>query len=154
MIGYDHRERGALSSKHFAEICVAVLLSKNFRVIMLDGFVPTPFVPFGVTHYGCAAGIMVTASHNPKEDNGFKVYWGNGSQIIPPHDAGIAECIVENLAPWKSEYDTSLASFLSSEKFNTLTAELAHQYYQRMKKLSVASAPISDPLRIAYSAMQ
>lgn len=78
IIGYDHRERGALSSKHFAEICVAVLLSKNFRVILLEGFVPTPFVPFGVTHYGCAAGIMVTASHNPKEDNGFKVYWGNG----------------------------------------------------------------------------
>jgi phosphomannomutase len=81
VIGYDHRERGSLSSKHFAEICVAVLLNKNFRVILLDDFVPTPFVPFGVTHYGCAAGIMVTASHNPKEDNGFKVYWGNGMLI-------------------------------------------------------------------------
>lgn len=48
---------------------------------------------------------MVTASHNPKDDNGYKVYWENGAQIIPPHDSGISKCISENLRPWKSEYE-------------------------------------------------
>ena len=51
-------------------------------------FVPSQ--PFAVKQLGCALGIVVTASHNPKEDNGYKVYWGNGAQIIPPHDHGIA----------------------------------------------------------------
>lgn len=47
------------------------------------------FQPFGVKKYGTCAGIMVTASHNPKQDNGYKVYWDNGAQIIPPHDVGM-----------------------------------------------------------------
>lgn len=59
--------------------------------------------PFGVRHLGAAAGIMVTASHNPKDDNGYKVYWGNGCQIIPPHDVGIAAAILDNLDPWDIE---------------------------------------------------
>lgn len=50
---------------------------------------------------GCAAGVMVTASHNPKHDNGYKVYWGNGCQIIPPHDSGIAAAIDANLDLWE-----------------------------------------------------
>lgn len=62
--------------------------------------VGTPFVPFGVLHHSTAAGIMITASHNPKDDNGYKVYWRNGAQIIPPHDAGIAASINDNLRPW------------------------------------------------------
>jgi len=61
---------------------------------------PTPYVPYSVTTYGCDAGIMVTASHNPKEDNGYKVYWGNGAQIVSPHDSNIAAHIASNLRPW------------------------------------------------------
>ena len=55
---------------------------------------------FGVAHLNAAAGVCVTASHNPKQYNGYKVYWGNGCQIIPPHDAGIAAAIDANLTPW------------------------------------------------------
>ena len=64
---------------------------------------PTPLVAFGVTHLGAAAGICVTASHNPKQYNGYKVYWGNGCQIIPPRDAAIAASILTptNLTPWR-----------------------------------------------------
>jgi len=57
-------------------------------------------VAFGVSHLNAAAGVCVTASHNPKQYNGYKVYWGNGCQIIPPHDAGIAAAIADNLEPW------------------------------------------------------
>ena len=61
--------------------------------------VPTPYVPFTIMERGAAAGVMVTASHNPKWDNGYKVYWGNGAQILSPHDKNIQKAILENLEP-------------------------------------------------------
>lgn len=67
--------------------------------------VATPFIPYGVVKFGTACGIMVTASHNPKEDNGYKVYWSNGAQIIPPHDKGIQLAIEQNLQPWPGAWD-------------------------------------------------
>jgi len=68
-------------------------------VILFRTTVPTPFVPFTVMRRGAAAGVMVTASHNPRWDNGYKVYWGNGAQILTPHDKNIQAAILENLAP-------------------------------------------------------
>ena len=84
---------------------VAVFIEHGWTVYLLEGnndnneFVPTPFVPFATRKYNCAHGIMVTASHNPKADNGFKLYGSNGCQIIPPHDTGIASAILESLKP-------------------------------------------------------
>lgn len=57
----------------------------------------TPFVPYCISQLNALAGVMVTASHNPKEDNGYKVYWTNSAQIIPPHDKNIQEKILQNL---------------------------------------------------------
>ena len=88
VIGFDHRKYLNHTSINFARISAAVLIQAGIKVYMLENQIATPFVAFGVTHLKCAAGIMVTASHNPKRDNGFKVYWANGSQIIPPHDNG------------------------------------------------------------------
>ena len=59
-----------------------VFLQNDFKVYLFEDYAPTPFIPLGVKKYGCLAGIMVTASHNPKDDNGFKLYWGNGAQVI------------------------------------------------------------------------
>jgi phosphomannomutase len=85
-IGYDGR-RGSLD---FASDSAALLGGMGIPVWLHRTVVPTPLLAFSVTDLGCAAGVMVTASHNPPEDNGYKVYWGNGAQIVPPHDAGIA----------------------------------------------------------------
>ncbi|CAN0516131.1 unnamed protein product, partial [Laminaria digitata] len=80
--------QGGLSSEGFANLAAAVFVSRGFRVFLMAGTVATPLVAFGVCYTEACAGVMVTASHNPKKDNGYKVYWSNGSQIIPPHDAG------------------------------------------------------------------
>ncbi|MFO0684620.1 MAG: phospho-sugar mutase [Sandaracinus sp.] len=85
-IGRDGRRM----SPEFADEVAEVALGAGFRVLMFDRPTPTPMLGFVVKTERCAAGVMITASHNPPEYNGYKVYWGNGAQIIPPHDQGIA----------------------------------------------------------------
>lgn len=100
VIGYDHRQAGTITSERFAAVAAQACALRGVRVYLYSRIVATPLVPFAVAHLGAAAGIMVTASHNPKEDNGYKVYWGNAAQIIPPVDAGIADAIGRSLEPW------------------------------------------------------
>ncbi|XP_077157779.1 phosphopentomutase [Paroedura picta] len=111
VIGFDARAHPSSggSSKRFARLAAATFISQGVPVYLFSSIVPTPFVPYTVTHLKLSAGIMVTASHNPKQDNGYKVYWGNGAQIIPPHDKGIAQSIEENLEPWPQAWEDSLA---------------------------------------------
>jgi len=96
VIGHDHRHH----SESFARLAAAIFLSKGIRVIFYHKNVCTPLVPFTVYQCGTSCGIMVTASHNPKQYNGYKVYWSNACQIIPPTDKGIADKIKENQVPW------------------------------------------------------
>jgi len=65
----------------FAELTANIFLRKGIPVYLFSKVCPTPFVAYAVCHYKCVTGIMVTASHNPKEDNGYKVYWDNGAQV-------------------------------------------------------------------------
>ncbi|OAL52104.1 hypothetical protein IQ07DRAFT_586439 [Pyrenochaeta sp. DS3sAY3a] len=102
VIGRDARH----NSEKFALLTAAAFVAKGIRVWWYATITHTPLVPFGVRELGAAAGVMITASHNPAQDNGYKVYWSNGCQIIPPHDSGIAEAILENLKP--VTWDTSV----------------------------------------------
>lgn len=152
VIGYDHRKLGSLSSLEFARVSAAVLLGAGFKVYCLEDYVPTPFVAYGVRLLGAAAGIMVTASHNPKMDNGFKVYWGNGSQIIPPHDIEIAKSIDNNLKPWGTEISNN--SVLSHSLAENATIKVANSYYESIVKLSTRlNLNKSNPVPIVYTPM-
>ena len=84
-IGFDGRRM----SKEFAEDTACVLAAAGIKAKLFDDVVPTPLLAFAVSRLGCAAGVMITASHNPPEYNGYKAYWSNGAQIIPPIDVGI-----------------------------------------------------------------
>ncbi len=79
------------NSDTFAKIVANILSANGIKVYLTDGFRATPMLSFAVRHYQCDAGIVLTASHNPPEYNGYKVYWNDGAQIVPPHDKGIIE---------------------------------------------------------------
>jgi phosphomannomutase len=97
VVGYDARH----NSNTYAAITARVLKAAGFKKVLLFGDITaTPLVPFAVLQCNAIVGVMVTASHNPKQDNGYKVYWSNGAQIIPPNDQIIADTILNNLAPW------------------------------------------------------
>lgn len=103
-IGYDGRH----GSEGFAAVAAAVFIAKGIKVRLFKGPVPTPLVAFSVLHYDLAGSIVITASHNPPCDNGYKLYWSNGSQILSPRDADIEHAIRANSRPWmKYQFDIS-----------------------------------------------
>ena len=89
LIGYDARRKSDVFALDTARVCAA----KGVKALLFDRQVPTPVLAWNITAVGAAAGVMVTASHNPPADNGYKVYLGTGSQIVPPADTDISACI-------------------------------------------------------------
>ena len=109
MIGYDGRH----NSRLFASVAAVVFSSHGFHVHTFPEPVPTPIVSFGVRHLGCALGVVLTASHNPKEYNGYKVYGRNGAQIIPPFDSEVAGEILRLAGSWRFSGDLSSIDLMS-----------------------------------------
>ncbi|SCV01916.1 LANO_0F14158g1_1 [Lachancea nothofagi CBS 11611] len=140
VVGHDHR----YNSRDFAKVTIVAFLQLGFKVYDLcstvndrnDVFVHTPMVPFAIDQLNASAGIMVTASHNPKLDNGYKVYYANGCQIIPPHDKLIAESIELNLEPWADAWNCEAAIAEAAAKGTLVDAKktLAKQYMQAIGK--------------------
>lgn len=146
VIGYDARYH----SERFACLAAAVFLSQGIPVILFGKIVPTPFVSYTVKKYKCAAGIMITASHNPKEYNGYKVYLDTGAQIKPPHDKGISKCIDNNLEPWTSSWDTNLVK--SSPHRTDPLKDVIKCYYEDVQQLChYREVMSSSKLKITYT---
>lgn len=119
VVGWDARHK----SEVFAQETAAVLAGAGRRAMMLPGPSPTPLLAFAVRHLRAAAGVMVTASHNPANDNGYKVFWSDGAQIVPPVDTAISAAIdaIANLG------DVPLAP-TGSPLVSTASAELTDAY--------------------------
>jgi len=90
-IAYDTRHH----SRTFACLSAEIMVAAGFEIYFLDGYHSTPCLSFAVRHKQCSCGIMITASHNPPIDNGFKAYWDTGAQLIPPYDAGVIDCVMK-----------------------------------------------------------
>ena len=86
-IAYDCRN----NSIFFAQVTADVFSANGFKVYLFDALRPTPELSFAIRHFNCKSGVMLTASHNPKEYNGYKAYWNDGSQMIPPHDTNVID---------------------------------------------------------------
>ncbi|QSZ26382.1 phospho-sugar mutase [Aceticella autotrophica] len=143
VISYDTRN----FSKEFAEESAKILAANEIKVYLFDDFRPTPLLSFAVRFLKASSGIMITASHNPPEYNGYKVYWSNGAQIIPPHDERIIE-----------EYNN--LSFSDIRKINfkegknkglivTINNEIDSAYFE--KALSYSFGISSKKLKIVYT---
>ena len=147
VIGYDGRP----DSKRFAQMSAQVLMQLGIKAYLTDRVCPTPLVAFGVTHLNAAAGVVVTASHNPPEYNGFKVYWENGAQIIAPHDSGIAASIEQvATAPVASKdleqaHKEALLHYLSDDFFAA--------YQQGVADEKLLQTDAEPAIGIAYTAM-
>ncbi len=106
VIAYDTR----LTSPELSRFTAQVVAANGFKTYLFDNFRATPELSFAVRHLGCAAGIVISASHNPPSDNGFKAYWSDGGQLVAPHDKGIL-AIAANITEIKSaDYDDAVSA--------------------------------------------
>ncbi len=144
-IGHDCRNNSAL----FARITAEVFSANGIKVYLFDGLRPTPEVSFAIRELGCQSGVMITASHNPKEYNGYKAYWSDGAQIIAPHDRNIIVEVnkIKGAEDIKFTPNESLIELIGEEmdkKFIARVAELceAKDSVQRHHDLKIVYTPI------------
>jgi phosphomannomutase len=104
-VAYDTRHQ----SNHFARLCAEIMVAAGFTVYFLDGVRSTPELSFAVREKACSCGIMVTASHNPPSDNAVKVYWSTGGQLLPPHDAGVIQRVMDVQDIDRTPFDAAVA---------------------------------------------
>jgi phosphomannomutase len=141
VIGYDARRK----SDVFASDTARVMAARGIKAMLFDQRVPTPVLAWSITELGAAAGVVVTASHNPPADNGYKVYLGDGAQIVPPHDVGISDRIesVDPTAVPLAEPEDPLITAVGDELVEAYVAAIPGV----RKRPDVAGVPV------AYTAM-
>ena len=128
VVGHEARRQ----SREFAELSCEVFAANGIRSHLFDGLRSTPEVSFAVRHLGATAGVQITASHNPRTDNGFKFYWSDGGQVVPPHDARFMQLVtdVDEVARM------SLAQATAKGLVSTIDAEVDEAYLGAVQGLA------------------
>ena len=127
LIGHDSRN----NSPYFSEVAARVFAANNIRVYIYKEMRPVPMVSFGCRHQKCTSAIMITASHNPPQYNGYKVYWNDGAQVLPPHDDGIIKEVYNITDPKQIK---SLPD-MNSELIHYIDDRLDHVYLDTVRAL-------------------
>ena len=121
-VAHDSRN----NSRYFADITASVFSANGIKVFFFDDLRPVPELSFAIRHLNCHSGVVVTASHNPKEYNGYKAYWGDGGQVVPPHDENIIQEVknIDGIDAVKFEKNTSLIENIGEEVDNAYLNQL------------------------------
>ena len=143
VIGHDCRN----NSRLFAEISANIFSANGIKVYLFDDMRPTPEMSFAIRHLGCQSGIILTASHNPKEYNGYKAYWDDGAQVLPPHDKGIIDEVnkITSAADIKFEGNKALIEIIGEN--------VDSAYLEQLKSVSIDPEVIKrhKDLKIVYT---
>src|SRR5574344_3131127 len=133
VVGHDCRN----NSRKFAEISANIFSSNGIKVYLFEDMRPTPEMSFAIRHLGCQSGIILTASHNPKEYNGYKAYWDDGAQVLAPHDKGIIDEVnkIASASDIKFEGNPALIQIIGEE--------VDKAYLDKVKTLSIDPEAIS-----------
>lgn len=142
-VGHDVRN----NSRKFAEIVAAIFSANGIKAYLFDSFRPTPELSFAIRHLGCQSGVNITASHNPKEYNGYKAYWEDGAQIINPHDVNIINHV--NRIGGIDEIKFTA----NPEKIQIIGKEIDDAFLAAIKELSLSPEAIAKhrDLKIVYT---
>lgn len=142
-IAYDCRNNSSL----FAKTAAGIFSANDIKVYLFESLRPTPELSYTVRHFGCQSGIVITASHNPKEYNGYKAYWDDGGQVVPPHDENIIQEV-------NKISDISQVKFSGPEENITIIGnEIDELYTERIKNLSLSPEIIrkNSDIKIVYT---
>ncbi len=143
VVGHDVRN----NSRKFAEIVADIFSANGIKVYLFDSCRPTPEMSFAIRHLGCQSGVIITASHNPKEYNGYKAYWNDGAQMIAPHDVNTIKYVneVKSVSEIKFKGDKS--------KIEIIGEEIDNIYLDKIKSLSLSPDAIKkhSDMKIVYT---
>ena len=142
-IGHDCRN----NSRKFAEVAADVFSANGIKVYLFDALRPTPEVSFAIRELGCQSGVILTASHNPKEYNGYKAYWNDGAQMIAPHDKNT----IDEVNKITSVKDVKFRG--NAEQIEIIGEEIDRRYLDRIKTLSLSPEAIAHhhDMKIVYT---
>lgn len=142
-IGHDCRN----NSRKFAEVAANVFSANGIKVYLFDALRPTPEVSFAIRELGCQSGVILTASHNPKEYNGYKAYWNDGAQMIAPHDKNT----IDEVNKITSVKDVKFRG--NAELIEIIGEEIDRRYLDRIKTLSLSPEAIAHhhDMKIVYT---
>ena len=145
VVGHDVRN----NSRKFAEIVANIFSANGIKAYLFDSFRPTPELSFAIRHLGCQSGVNITASHNPKEYNGYKAYWADGAQIIAPHDVNIINNVekIKNVSEIKFKGNPDLIEIIGDKMDKDYldaikTLSLSPEINKKYRDLKIVYTPI------------